>query len=115
MSKAKVTITREILPDEMPDVSWLEGDRCETDDERDEDARRLEAFHNGEWYMTGVRAKAEIRVPYGHGFIIAHISSPGLWGVESDASEEYLEEIFQEEKTTLLEMLKSLCNYEVVE
>lgn len=111
---AQVSITREILFDQDADVSWLEGDRCTTDEERAADADRLAAFHAGDWHMTGVRAKAEIRIPHGHDWIVTHLSSPGLWGVESDAPESYLDDIFAEERATLLGMLEHLKDYEIV-
>lgn len=126
---AQVTITREILPDDM-------GDRPDTNDEffwpsRDPKSAgyvlpgdfdvqqqladaRMRAWECGEWRYVGVRAKAEIKIPHGHDWIVSHISSPGLWGIESDSDESYLNEVYEEEKATLLGMLESLKAYEVM-
>lgn len=69
---------------------------------------RMVAFDRGDWYWIGVRARAEIRVPYGQDFITTTIDSPGLWGVDSDCGEAYLDEVFQDEVATLRDMLDSL-------
>ena len=63
---------------------------------------------------VGVIARASLKIPYGADWITSSIDSPGLWGIEADASEDYLEEVFQEERATLLDMLESLKAFEVV-
>src|ERR1700678_2213090 len=103
-SKAQVTIVREVLDDESPDTSYLEQDDWED---------RLAEYRRGDFSFVGVRAKAKIRVPHGKDWILSEMTSPGLWGIESDSGEDYLQEVFEEEKATLLEMLESLHEYEV--
>src|SRR5947207_1836146 len=105
MDNAKVTIMREIVEDENPDASYLEQDDWE---------ERLAQYRAGDFHFVGVRAVAEIQVPYGPDFIVTKLESPGLWGIERDSGEDYFEEVFQEEKSTLLDMLDSLHTYEVV-
>lgn len=104
--KAQVKIVREIVTDEDADTSYLEQE--DWDERRDQYQRGLFAF-------CGVRAVAEIRVPYGHDWITTTLKSPGLWSIEDDSDESYLQQVFLEERNTLLDMLKSLHEFEVVE
>jgi hypothetical protein len=70
---------------------------------------RMRAWENDEWNWIGVRARATIHVPIGGGsFTTYHLLSPGLWGVESDSGEEYLNEIFEDEKASLMAHLRSI-------
>jgi hypothetical protein len=63
---------------------------------------RWSGYERGEWSFIGVRAKAEIHVPIGGGsFCIYTVTSPGLWGVESDSGEEYLASVYEDEKAEL--------------
>lgn len=46
----------------------------------------------------GIRAEAKILIPTEPGnYIVQEINSGGLWGIESDASEEYIEEIAEDQ------------------
>jgi len=90
----------EELPDECPDWSYLE--QAEFED-------RLQEFHDGDFCFVGVRASVEIKIPHGQGTVITHrITSPGLWGIESDSGEEYFRQVFQEESKVLASMLAEL-------
>jgi dipeptidase len=83
-----------------------------------EDQRRLEAWRNGDWHFIGIRAKAQIKIPYGTNpdcWIISKLLSPGLWGVESDSGEAYVQQVYQDERDILLDMLTSLKTYEIRE
>lgn len=110
----RVKISMEIVPDDCPDVSWLEPDSCRYDDVTDHeqraeyqrlDAVRLAAFYAGDWHMTGIRAKAELHIPYGQDYIVSTIHTPGLWGVESDCGNDYRDDIYSDEVDTLKAML----------
>jgi len=105
MTKAQVVITQEVVDDTDPDTSYLE---------QDDFAERLAEYRNGDFSFVGVRATALIRVPYGADFIETRISSSGLWGIESDSGQDYFDEVFQEERKTLLEMLQAMHDFEVV-
>lgn len=105
MAKAQVIISQEVLDDSDADASWLE---------QDDFADRLAEYRAGDFSFVGVRATALIRVPYGKDFIETRISSPGLWGIESDSGQAYFDEVFQEERKTLLEMLESMHEFEVL-
>ena len=69
-----------------------------------EDYARMEALNAGQWSFVGIRAEAEIRVDG----IIQHISSGGLWGIESDSDDSYLDEVANEELHQLKEQLRAL-------
>jgi hypothetical protein len=84
-----------VLPDEDPDVSFLDQDEFED---------RKQAYGRGDFSFVGVRAEAEIVVDG----ILQTIVSGGLWGVESDAGDEYLREVADEEYNDLRRILKTL-------
>jgi hypothetical protein len=90
-----VSVKALVLPDEDPDVSFLDQDEFED---------RKEEYHRGDFSFVGVRAEAEIVVDG----IIQTITSGGLWGVESDAGDEYIKEVSQEEYNDLRKILKTL-------
>ena len=96
---SKSTFDRQIVPDDCPDTSYLEQDEFED---------RLEQYRRGEFDFVGVRAAVEVPLPYGKDRILTRIESPGLWGIESDSGEDYLESVFQEESTILADMLTEL-------
>jgi hypothetical protein len=106
MPKAQVIITREIVPDDSPDPSYLEQDGWQG---------RLAAYRQGEFGFVGVRAVAEIKIPHGADWIVSRVSSPGLWGIEDDSGEGYFREVFQEERKTLIDMLESLKDFEIID
>ena len=85
-------------------------------DYRREDQERLDAWRRGDWHFVGIRAKAQINLPYGTNpdcWITSEIVSPGLWAVESDAGDNYFRQVFEEEKAILLDMLVSLNTGEI--
>lgn len=129
MTKARITITMECAqddssdrPDERDDGFWPSNDPDAAgyvfpenyEDQMHLAQERMAAWTRGDWEYIGVRAVAKIEVPNGRDWIVTRIKSPGLWGIESDAGEDYLAEVFEDEKATLLEMLESLKEYEVV-
>jgi hypothetical protein len=64
---------------------------------------RFEAWELGMWNYGGVVAVATIHVPIGGGaFCCYTIESAGVWGVESDAEESYLEELYRDQRGELL-------------
>lgn len=104
MATATITVsradfTRELIPDSDPDTSWLEQNGWE---------ERLAEYHDGGFGFVGVRASVDIDIPQGTYSIQQTISTPGLWGIESDSGEEYLNQVFSEESSTLVEMLAAL-------
>jgi hypothetical protein len=81
-----------VLPDEDPDPSYLD---------QGEFADRREAFRRGDFSFVGVRAEAEVDI----GGIVQTLTSGGLWGVESDAGDSYVEEVAGEEWAELRRVL----------
>lgn len=87
------------IPDECPGTSYL-------DQEGFEEAKN--SYENGDFYFVGIRASVDLPIPTGDGMIMQRITSPGLWGIESNCSTEYVNEVFMEESDTLANMLKAL-------
>lgn len=99
--------------DECPDLSYLTQFENSKDPEEQKyhilDQERLRQYNNGDWCMLGIYAEAKILIPSDQGgYITQHIKSPGLWGIESDSNETYFNEVAQEEKEQLKDMLKEL-------
>ena len=67
-------------------------------------ADRLAEYRRNEFYFVGVRAVAEIEI----NGIRQTISSGGLWGIESDSDEAYLQEVYAEQREELDAMLVEL-------
>lgn len=116
---APQTVTVEFVngetADEYPDLSFLEQsyNDIEDDEEREAnqkaDEERLADYNRGMWHMRGLWVEARIRVPVGQGsFTHYTMRSPGLWGVESDCGAEYENEVWAEEKASLLAALKAM-------
>ena len=99
LTVSRSAFRRVTLIDEHPDVSWLE----------DEAGReRLTAFRQGYWHMIGIQASAAFLIPLGGHFVAQTVTSPGFWGIESDADGDYLDEVFAEECANLASMLAAL-------
>lgn len=93
------SITIQVVPDEMPDASYLEQDEWQD---------RLEAYQRGEFGFVGVRLSAEIAIPHGKDWILTTIESPGLWGIEDDSDSSYFRQVAEDELETLADMLNEL-------
>lgn len=106
---ATVKFEMQIVPDESPDVSYLEQE-CFDDEEG---RARLAAFHAGDWHMIGVRAVAHVTVGHYKYSTEYTVKSAGLWGIESDSGEEYLKKVFTEECSTLANDLREFGRLEV--
>lgn len=70
-----------------------------------------------EWSEDGdevvVKATCSLYIPHGDHEIVQHLETPGLWGIQvgevlTDGDERYLEEVFEEERQTMLSMLAAL-------
>jgi hypothetical protein len=85
--------------DEYPDTSWLDDDAGR---------ERLDAFREGTWHLIGIQASANVLIPLGSHFVTQTVTSPGLFGIESDSDEAYLDEVFAEECASLAAMLSAI-------
>lgn len=109
MTKEIESILCQQIFDDDGDISYLQqyDINSKNPDERQnakQDKKRLEAYYNNEWHFVGVQAVAEIRIDG----LLQIISSAGLWGIESDSSDEYFDEVFEEEKEQLKDVLLQL-------
>jgi len=67
------------------------------------DFERMEAYNSQQWSYMGIQAKAVISYEIGQGHRrLETLTSGGLWGIESDAGDEYITEV----ETEQLEDLK---------
>ena len=76
-----------------------------------QDARRMYHFGRGDWWFLGIIAKCELVVPHPRrklDFITQTLHSGGLWGIESDSGEKYLNEIGREQLSELADQLEAL-------
>lgn len=114
----KLTIT-EVVRAEIPDQEAYDydGDIEPTPwepSEGEEVRLRMEerrcAYFAGEWSMVGICAVAKTLYvgDDGYGVVGPEIRTPGVWMVESDAGEEYFDQIYHDELSTLREMLKAM-------
>lgn len=66
-----------------------------------QDYKRAESYNNNEWYFMGIQARAQLLNT--ETSTLHTISSSGLWGIESDSDESYLNTL----KKEMLDDLKS--------
>jgi hypothetical protein len=91
------------------------GEETGNPDSPEQDYQRMESYNRGDWCMTGIKASVTLQIPHGDGFISQTIESPGLWGVESDAGEDHLQEVFRDECSILASMLEAMSGIVVVD
>lgn len=75
-----------------------------------QDYNRMESLNRGDWCFIGIIAEAEISYPVtgssnGHRRLES-FSSGGLWGIESDSGDDYLERMENEQLDDLWKHLK---------
>jgi hypothetical protein len=75
---------------------------------------RMNDFKAGKWCYIGVRARAVIEIPYGSAIVAYQLFSPGVWGVESDAMEDYLNELFMDEVGQMKVHFEQLRDFDAV-
>ena len=81
-----------------------------------QDYERMESLNRGDWCYIGIRAEAEVGIEgkepsrryHFEGWTMQTISSGGLWGIESDSGNDYLQSVEQEELSELRAQLKEL-------
>lgn len=92
-------------PGEMPFfVPYMTGEETGNPNSPEEDYQRSEAYNRGDWRMIGIRATARLIVDG----VRQTIRTAGLWGIESDSSQEYFDETGEEELKALRSMLREL-------
>jgi hypothetical protein len=136
MAKSIIKVLIKHIPDNDPDTSWIgtfssvAGPGAIDHRERSGEGHRVLQYFNpanpeygeaeyehmmrlerGESAFIGVKAEAVIvmgpRAAEGYGKLET-ITSDGLWGIETDSSAEYLQEIGQEQLAGLADYLREL-------
>jgi hypothetical protein len=99
-----------VEPDDDPDLSWLDQSEDEMGEGWEDLAHKRKATYGDYWYMTGIYATAEVWREYsnGGGQWVADARSAGLWGVESDSDQSYINEVANEQLNDLLTILTDL-------
>jgi hypothetical protein len=69
----------------------MSGEQTGNPDSPMEDYKRCESYNSGEWCYLGINAKAEVQLS--DRGVVQTICSGGIFGVESDSSEENKQEI----------------------
>ena len=62
------------------------------------------------------RPRHDLKIPYGINprcWITSELLSPGLWGIESDSGDDYFQQVYQDERAVLIDMLAHLKTFEV--
>lgn len=105
--------------DPDPDVSWMRPtiEEYMQDGVSEEEAlkyaaqdrARSKAYEEGEWWFVGCYAQATVSYPIGDkSRRLENLQSGGLWGIESDADDQYQREIAQQEILDLRAHLEAL-------
>lgn len=84
-----------VIPDDSPDTSYLKQDGFED---------RLAQYNASEFHFIGIRVEARINI----NGLLQTISSGGLWGIEDDSDQGFLDETAQEELRELKGQLSAL-------
>ncbi len=101
-------ITVEHVPDEYPDLSWLDQGDEDMGEGFEATSQARKASYGTEWSMIGIRATATVLVPLDGATCIQTVVSPGLWSVEDDSAPEYLTEIEDEQVDDVRTLLDAL-------
>lgn len=118
-TRVTVTFSREIDDRCDGDMSYLEQSYSDVTDSAyrqrylKEDAERLAAFRRGDWHFIGVRAKAIVWIQRNNYRTNYTLESAGLYGIESDSSEKYLQSVFKEECNQLLTDIRAFGSVKV--
>lgn len=74
------------------------------------DKERLDAYNRGIWEMIGIRAVAIIHIPIDDNTVkIQAIDSGGLFGIESDSGDSYIQDIGRDQIAEVKNYLRILC------
>jgi len=77
------------------------------------DKERLDAYNRGVWEMIGIKAVATIHIPVDdkndNTVKIQTIDSGGLFGIESDSDNSYMQDIGREQIAEVKNYLRILC------
>lgn len=104
MSKTIESIEIQRVPDQDPDLSWLD----QTDEQMgagfEATATERKRTYGDTWEMVGVFARAKVTI----NGVSQFIESGGLWGTESDSGEDHFRGIAKGQFAELRDMLLEL-------
>lgn len=70
---------------------------------------RIDEACAGKWHFIGIQAEATAYIPIGQGcFAVYTLTSPGVWGIESDLPPKDLDDMYNDEKKDLITALKAI-------
>lgn len=76
-----------------------------------EDYRRAESLNRGEWYRVGITAVVTVSYPAGTRQCAIRrmemMSSAGLWGIDSDSGDSYIQDVIKEELADICDHLRT--------
>lgn len=101
----------QVVPDEIVDLSWLDQTPAQLGSIADAvlNLRRKRAYENGDWEMCGVRLAADVVIEHaGRTDEVLTLTTPGVWGIESDSGEEYFRETATDDSGMLQDDLEAL-------
>lgn len=98
VAASRKNFRRVVEIDEGPELSWRNA----------ADRDRLAAFQEGAWHLIGIQAKADIIVRRDGRPVAKSVTSPGMWGIDSDSDESYLDDVFAAECDRLADMIEAL-------
>jgi hypothetical protein len=87
-------------------IAAMSGEETGNPESVRQDYDRMESFSRGDWGYIGIIAKAELQLT--RNGTIQILRSGGLWGVESDSGNDYLQEVADEELETLRRELSAI-------
>ena len=101
--------------DEWPDLSYLDQFKNSQDPEEQkhyiQDQERKRQYKAGYWNFIGIQAQATIQIEHPGTpkcYTCHTITSPGLWGIESNSGNDYFMEVAEEEVDALHADLRAL-------
>jgi len=91
-----VIVSREVDMD--TDTSYFEQDysECTPDEQeqyKEQDSKRLAAYHRGEWYYVGVCVSIRKQTASNWDDGGLEVGRASVWGIESDSDESHFEEL----------------------
>jgi hypothetical protein len=89
----------------------LSGEETGNPESVEQDYLRLESYNRGDWGMIGIWAEVVLLVPLRGSpgsSIRQKIKSGGLWGIESDSDDEYLDSVYAEQCDELASILDEM-------
>jgi len=106
-SPADVCIDREERGDQERNEFRYFNLGCGDKDYIEQDYARAESYNRQNWCMLGIIAEAEMSYDIGQGCRrLEKLSSGGIWGIESDSDDDYIEDMQNEQLDDLRQHLR---------